>query len=133
MAEGRRRAPKFAGAAIDVVALAAVRATREAQVRAAARSCPRSSARRSQAKPPTARRFDGKTEVATFPGDLPEDPDDLFARRSAFRGLTATTRRQGRLPFPALSAALLEGAATSPLPHIRLDRALQFLLGDRLQ
>ncbi|MBV5269804.1 MAG: YcjX family protein, partial [Afipia sp.] len=31
--------------------------------------------------------FDGATEAATFPGDLPAKPDDLFSGDGAFRGL----------------------------------------------
>ena len=65
---------EYAGAAIDVVALAAVRATREARSRAAAKSCRRSSAR-PRRRDANGETFDGETEVATFPGDLPADPE----------------------------------------------------------
>jgi uncharacterized protein len=119
---------KFAGAQIDVVALAAVRATREATV---ARGRDRLQA--IVGTPLAGERigsetFDGETEVAAFPGDLPDDPAALF---TGFRGLTAadeTDYRFLRFRPPA------SGPAASPatLPHIRLDRALQFLLGDRL-
>ena len=34
--------------------------------------------------------FDGNTEAATFPGDLPDDPASLFAANSAFKGLSST-------------------------------------------
>ena len=76
--------------------------------------------------------FDGGTEVASFPGDLPDDPAALFAR-DGFTGLTAqasdTDFRFLRFRPPATEPGI-SGAPT--LPHIRLDRALQFLLGDRL-
>ena len=66
----------FAGAEVDVVALAAVRATREAHGAARpARSCRPSSARRARARALDGETFDGETEVALFPGDLPDDPE----------------------------------------------------------
>ena len=125
---------EYAGAAIDVVALAAVRATREAQV--AAR--PRKAAVAFSARPRPARvangeTFDGDTEVATFPGDLPDDPEELF--KGAFRGLSSTPSEKADFRFLRFRPPLLEreGGEEPALPHIRLDRALQFLIGDRLQ
>jgi predicted YcjX-like family ATPase len=74
-------------------------------------------------------RFDGETDVAAFPGDLPDDPASLF---EGFKGLTAADETDYRfLRFrPPLTELGANGAPT--LPHIRLDRALQFLIGDRL-
>ena len=46
--------------------------------RAAATSCPPSSARPSPGESANGEMFDGNTEVATFPGDLPADPEALF-------------------------------------------------------
>jgi predicted YcjX-like family ATPase len=120
---------KFSGAQIDVVALAAVRATREATI-ARGRD-------RLQAIIGTplagehigAETFAGDTEVAAFPGDLPDDPAALF---SGFTGLTAADETDYRfLRFRPPSTEKQNGGAPT-LPHIRLDRALQFLLGDRL-
>ena len=79
--------------------------------------------------------FDGNTEVATFPGDLPADPEALFAGEGAFRGLASATAEKTDFRFlrfrpPQLESPSAEGPT---LPHIRLDRALQFLIGDRLQ
>ena len=75
--------------------------------------------------------FDGESEGAVFPGDIPEDPDALFA---GFNGLTATQADETDFRFlrfrPPRAEAGPDGAPV--LPHIRLDRALQFLLGDRL-
>jgi predicted YcjX-like family ATPase len=77
--------------------------------------------------------FDGETEVATFPGDLPVDPEDLF--NGGFRGLSSTHFEQADFRFLRFRPPLLErhGEDEPALPHIRLDRALQFLIGDRLQ
>jgi predicted YcjX-like family ATPase len=79
--------------------------------------------------------FDGNTEVATFPGDLPADPEQLFKGESAFRGLSSATAEKTDFRFLRFRPPLLEreGANEPALPHIRLDRALQFLIGDKLQ
>ena len=123
------------GAEIDVVALAAVRATREARSRAAATSCPRSWVRPPPASVVDGETFDGNTEVATFPGDLPADPEELFAGEGAFRGLASAAAEKTDFRFLRFRPPLLEcpDADGPTLPHIRLDRALQFLIGDRLQ
>ena len=65
--------------------------------------------------------FDGETEAAVFPGELPEDPAAALAAAEA-GGLGL---RFVRFRPPAT-------AAGAPLPQIRLDRTLEFLLGDRL-
>jgi predicted YcjX-like family ATPase len=76
--------------------------------------------------------FDGETEVALFPGDLPDDPDALFAG-AAFRGLATTPRDDADFRFLRLRPPpLQEVDGVLALPHIRLDRALEFLLGDRM-
>ena len=77
--------------------------------------------------------FDGNTEVATFPGDLPSDPEALF--KGEFRGLSSTASEQADFRFLRFRPPQLErdGADEPALPHIRLDRALQFLIGDKLQ
>ena len=79
--------------------------------------------------------FDGETEVATFPGDLPVNPDALFQGDGAFRGLTTASAEKTDFRFLRFRPPLLEsGDPEGPaLLHIRLDRALQFLIGDRLQ
>jgi uncharacterized protein len=132
-----------AGAAVDVIALAAVRATREAEVRQGGATLPciagvpargehSGSANR---KDSSGKMFDGMTEVAVFPGEFPDDPDALFAPGAApFRGLTATTAEEADFRFVAFRPPPLEttGDGVPALPHIRLDRALQFLIGDRL-
>ena len=77
--------------------------------------------------------FDGKTEIATFPGDLPADPETLFD--GAFRGLSSASAETSDFRFLRFRPPPLErdGKDEPALPHIRLDRALQFLIGDRLQ
>lgn len=124
------------GAAVDIVALAAVRATREAEVRRGgdSRSCIIGVPAAGEAA--GGERFDGTTEFAVFPGDLPADPNDLFGPdATTFRGLATASAGEANFRFvrfrpPPLEPATEAGAPT--LPHIRLDRALQFLIGDRL-
>jgi predicted YcjX-like family ATPase len=79
--------------------------------------------------------FDGETEVATFPGDLPAELDAFFAGDGGFRGLTTAAADNADFRFLRFRPPLLDtGGAEGPaLPHIRLDRALQFLIGDKLQ
>ena len=70
--------------------------------------------------------FDGKAEAALFPGDLPEDP--ALAIEPPAGGLDLRFLRF-RPPRPERHA----DGRLKPLPHIRLDRALDFLIGDRLR
>ena len=119
----------FSGAEIDVVALAAVRATREGTIRQGREELPVIIGTPIDGETIGDERFDGNTETAVFPGDLPERPGDLFAKGKQAVDTT------GELRFVRFRPPKLERTAegvTLSLPHIRLDRALQFLLGDRL-
>lgn len=124
---------EYAGATIDVVALAAVRATREAMVARGGEKLPSLLGTPASGEIANGETFDGETEVATFPGDLPVDPEELF--KGSFRGLSSTASEKADYRFLRFRPPLLarEGADEPALPHIRLDRALQFLIGDRLQ
>ncbi|MBN9580051.1 MAG: YcjX family protein [Afipia sp.] len=135
MAERAAARAEFAGAAVDVVALAAVRATREAQVAQGREKLPSILGTPEAGETSGGEVFDGTTEVATFPGDLPARLDDLFAGDASFRGLTATAAEDTDFRFLRFRPPHLEAPAGEEpaLPHIRLDRALQFLIGDRLQ
>jgi hypothetical protein len=123
------------GAAIDVVALAAVRATREAQVQRGRDRLPSILGTPASGESANGEAFDGNTEVATFPGDLPANPEDLFKGEGAFRGLASAAGGSADFRFLRFRPPLLEpdGKNQPALPHIRLDRALQFLIGDKLQ
>jgi hypothetical protein len=126
---------EVAGAAIDVVALSAVRATREAQVQRGRDKLPSILGTPMTGEIANGETFDGTTEVATFPGDLPADLDKLFNGSTAFRGLSTAAADKADFRFLRFRPPLLEqdGTINPALPHIRLDRALQFLIGDRLQ
>ncbi len=73
--------------------------------------------------------FDGKTETAVFPGDLPENARDVFTPTRTHR---APRARCASCASARRASNARPRARPSPCPHIRLDRALQFLLGDRL-
>ena len=123
------------GAAIDVVALAAVRATREARVQRGREELPSIIGTPAAGESAGGTTFDGNTEAATFPGDLPDDPASAVRRGQHFQGPVLDRPRQCRLPLPALppAAAGARPNGEPALPHIRMDRALQFLIGDRLE
>ena len=122
------------GAQIDVVALAAVRATREAQVAHGRDKLPSILGTPAAGESAGGEFFDGNTEVATFPGDLPLDPEPLFNGTDAFRGLSTEAAEKSDFRFLRFRPPKLarEGDDEPALPHIRLDRALQFLIGDKL-
>ena len=117
-----------------MAALAAVRATREAEVRRGRDRLPSILGTPLAGERVGIDTFDGETEIATFPGDLPSDPDALFGGGQAFRGLSAASENTD-FRFLRFRPPKLEhkGGEEPALPHIRLDRALQFLIGDKLQ
>lgn len=119
----------FSGAKVDVLAMAAVRATREGTVKQGRETLPVIIGTPLAGETIGEETFDGKTETAVFPGDLPENARDVFASEPGAPTTEASLR------FVRFSPPRLERTAegvTLSLPHIRLDRALQFLLGDRL-
>jgi predicted YcjX-like family ATPase len=135
MTERAAARAKFAGAAVDVVALAAVRATREAVVSRGRDRLPSIVGIPLEGETAGPETFDGETEAAMFPGDLPDDAEALFSGDAeAFKGLANAAAGDADyrfLRFRPPAAEATEGG-TPALPHIRLDRALQFLLGDHL-
>src|SRR5438128_1824927 len=123
---------EFAGAEVDVVAMAAVRATREAMVERARQQLPTIVGIPAAGERAGTETFDGETEIAVFPGDLPDDPEPLFrADSEAFRGLTAGEPGDADYRFLRFRPPPVEASETgdATLPHIRLDRAVQFLIG----
>jgi predicted YcjX-like family ATPase len=119
VARAARRA-KFAGAETSSVALAAVRATREGRIKDldVIIGTPEAGEELDGVA------YDGKTEIALFPGDLPAQPEAAF-------GDDAVDLKFLRFLPPQKLERNAEGAAV--LPHIRFDRALDFLIGDWLR
>lgn len=114
--EARSRAD-FAGALTTAMSLAGLRATVEEEV-----------SRNGATLPCVRGRLVSGKSGAMYPGRLPEDPARLLspARQGAERWLDAEFGVMGFLPA---RMALKPGEGP---PHIRLDRAAEFLIGDRL-
>ncbi|MBI3435240.1 MAG: YcjX family protein, partial [Proteobacteria bacterium] len=132
---------KMAGASVEVIALAAVRATREAMVQRGGEVLPCIMGTPLAGEGAGGEVFDGQRDVAVFPGDLPADPAALlYGGDAAFHGqMTGAGAPDGagsRADYRFLRfrppPSDIGTAKSRPLPHIRLDRALEFLIGDRL-
>ena len=126
---------RFTGATVDVVALAAVRATREGTVGVDRDRLPSVIGTPLAGETASGETFDGESEVAMFPGDLPDDPAAVFDPDGAGSKASASEAHGSDFRFLRFRPPLLDpwGGRAPTLPHIRLDRALQFLLGDRLR
>lgn len=121
----------MSGAGIEVMAMASVRATREAVVRQANQDLAVITGTPIKGEEINGEIFDGKRKTAIFPGDLPASSDSLFQQpdsNSEDAGLPHLNIVRFRPPDLDEAGS----SATLSIPHIRLDRALQFLLGDRL-
>jgi predicted YcjX-like family ATPase len=114
------------GAEVGVQALAALRATREAEAKVGDELLPCIVGVPMPGERIGNQTFDGREEAAVFPGDLPADPRAALLPEAAPAGLHFVRFRPPRVLPPGP-----DGEAP-PLPHIRLDRALDFLLGDWL-
>ena len=121
VSDAARRA-RFAGAETRSLALAAVRATREGRIPEAGDMLDVIIGTPQAGEQLDGTTYDGRSEIAFFPGDLPEDPDSLLEAGAGLRFL--------RFVPPTGLDRNAEGSVV--LPHIRLDRALEFLIGDRL-
>ena len=71
--------------------------------------------------------FDGESEKAIFPGSLDIDLGKILKEED---GASYNELQFVRFRPPQLEKTM-EGLTLS-LPHIRLDRALEFLLGDKV-
>jgi len=119
------RRTEAAGARVGTLALASVRATRETTVRGGFQVLRAVSGTPEAGEHLGEERFDGESEAAIFPGELPEEPSAVI--HGAIK--------PGSFRFPRFRPSKLSSTHASRfegLPHIRLDRALEFLIGDRL-
>ncbi|MCZ8269376.1 MAG: YcjX family protein [Beijerinckiaceae bacterium] len=107
-----------AGAEVDVAAIAAIRATREVQVDRKGESLPAIAGIPMLGEKLGGEVFDGSREVAFFPGDLPAEPERVFSGDPV------------PLKFLAFRPPVFR--AGEHLPGIRLDCALQELIGEDL-
>jgi predicted YcjX-like family ATPase len=117
MREARDKA-RFAGAEVQAMSIAALRATTEQPLTHGGREldCVRGTL------------LDSGKQAAFYPGALPEDPGHLLGpAREGAEGWLGEDYRIMRFAPAHLTLKPGEGP-----PHIRLDRAAQFLIGDRL-
>jgi len=119
------------GADVEAVALAAVRATREAEARQGGERLPTVVGRPMPGETVGGERFDGVREAAVFPGDLPEDAAAVLAPNFTLHDAAGEDFMLVRFQPPEVSRG--PQGQLAPLPHIRLDRALNFLIGDRIE
>ncbi|KOF22737.1 amino acid regulated cytosolic protein [Ensifer adhaerens] len=127
----------MSGAGLEVMAIASVRATREATVDHGGHTLPVIVGTPIDGEKINGDTFDGERKTAIFPGDLPDDPEVLF--RAIDADMSAKTFGDVH-PMPELSFVRFRpphleetgGGLKLSVPHIRLDRAMQFLFGDRL-
>lgn len=121
----------MAGAGIEVMAIASVRATREATVTRDGQTLPVIVGTPMDKEAIAGEIFDGNRKTAVFPGDLPENPRWLFeALESDGAKVHLPEVNVVRFRPPELDET--GSGIKLSVPHIRLDRAMQFLFGDRL-
>ncbi|MEM1365541.1 MAG: YcjX family protein [Pseudomonadota bacterium] len=111
---------------MKTLALASVRSTREAQLKQDGETVPVLVGTPVAGETIGDRTFDGNTEGAVFPGDLPAKPRKLIEAGTDYSGQMKFVRFR-----PPNVGETAEGQM-QPLPHIRLDETMQFLFGDRL-
>jgi predicted YcjX-like family ATPase len=117
---------RYGGAAVKVLALAAVRATREGQAKRNGETLPCIVGYPLEGEKIGLRTFDGNEPFAIFPGDLPEDP------KKALEGWKTEDGDMRFVHFRPPDPQRLPSGGFAPFQNIRLDRAIQALIGDRL-
>ncbi len=117
---------QYAGAEVKALALAAIRATREGEARRGGEKLPCIIGYPLAGEKIGNRTFDGNEEFAIFPGDLPKDPDKALKGWHTEEGDMRFVRFRPPNPKP------LPSGGFAPFPNIRLDRAVEILIGDRL-
>jgi predicted YcjX-like family ATPase len=124
----------FSGASVRIVPLAAVRATKEVTAKRAGHRLPAIAGVPMAGEEVGGEVYDGETEIALFPGDLPDNPDSVFDIQGPTdeRRLAEEAQALRFLRFrPPRLERTAEGVTLS-LPHIRLDQTLEYLIGDKL-
>lgn len=129
----------FSGAAIDVAAIAAIRATREATVQQNGAPLNVVIGTPQNGEIVDDQTFDGNHEFAFFPGDLPSNPSLIFEENTPpdstdekFSGTITSDLRFAKFRPPDLGLMKQDHHGHINLPHIRLDKALEILMGDKL-
>ena len=123
VANATKRA-RFAGTQTRTMALAGVRATHEGTISEGGQVLNTIIGTPIEGERLDGTTYDGKTEIALFPGDLPERPDSLFEDGNPVA--------LNFLRFAPPQKLDRNASGDVVLPHIRFDRALDYLLGDWL-
>jgi uncharacterized protein len=118
---------RYAGADVKVLALAAVRATREGEAKRHGEKLPCIVGYPLAGEMIGRRTFDGNEPFAIFPGDLPADPN------AALEGWKTEDGEMRFVRFRPPDPVRLPFGGFAPFPSIRLDRAIQTLIGDCLE
>jgi hypothetical protein len=126
LVEDAKARAEFSGADVKTVALSAVRTTREAKMNSDGEDLPVLIGTPAKGETLDGKMFDGDSEAAVFPGDLPASARMLMNTETGEgAGLNFVRFR------PPVPTTTMEGNEMA-LPHIRLDETLEFLLGDKL-
>lgn len=115
---------RFAGTQTRSIALAGIRATHEGTISEAGQTLNTIIGTPLQGEALDGVAYDGKTEIALFPGDLPERPDSLFEDGNPVA--------LNFLRFAPPQQLERNASGDVVLPHIRFDRAIDYLVGDWL-
>jgi len=126
LAEQAMARAEYAGAEVKALALAAIRATKEGRAKRNGEVLPCIVGYPLPGETIGRRRFDGSEPFAIFPGDLPADPKAALRHPEAQSDEVRFVRFRPPDPVP------LPSGGFAPFPNIRLDRALQALIGDKL-
>jgi predicted YcjX-like family ATPase len=123
LAEAANRAA-FQGAAVRAVALAAIRATVEQEITQGGE----------RVALVRGHRLPDRKPAAVFPGELPDDvAATLAAAATALPGDTPTGWPDAAYAAVKFAPPRWRGEAGDGPPHIRLDAALEYLIGDKLE
>jgi predicted YcjX-like family ATPase len=117
---------EYAGAEVKVLAMAAIRATREGEAKRNGEKLPCIVGYPLPGEIIGKRSFDGNEQFAIFPGDLPKDPEAALKGWQTEHGEMRFVRFRPQNPVP------LPSGGFAPFPNIRLDRAIEALLRDQL-
>ncbi|WP_193335308.1 YcjX family GTP-binding protein [Devosia beringensis] len=123
VANASKRA-RFAGTETRSIALAGIRATQEGTISEGGQTLNTIIGTPLQGESLDGTSYDGKTEIALFPGDLPDRPDSLFEDGNPVA--------LNFLRFAPPQKLDRNASGDIVLPHIRFDRALDYLVGDWL-
>ncbi len=117
-----------AGSDVTIMAMAAIRATTEHTSSDAGEQLHCVAGRPLANQMIDGQVFDGTRDIVIFPGDLPPDPVATLGGHAGSLDVKFV-----QFAPPPLSDPLGTDLNPAPWPHIRLDRALEHLLGDYLR